>query len=397
MIENIKLLFHIDESKNLDECILDVCLIIAIFLTGVGSILNMLYGNYYILDLVFLVWWLLVLIFRKTYRWLKPLIYIVLIYIVFPYNWVHSSGISGPLPYYSILLAAVISITTRGKYRRFLHISLMILMIIMIYYDQLRLPELKLLNTVTTSIQLLTMVMMISLLLSALTNLYSKEKEQRNLYDSVVEKQNLEQLACMEYLQNINDQINADKHDFNNHLGIIYGLIDSSDYNQAKNYLEKIISREDYLKSIVNMPYSTIRAMLNYKLTLAQKKGVEVITVTDLPADLSFNEFDLAIILANLIDNAIEALNLVSINKFIDIKLAYEPDYLVVRIRNPYNHTLRLEEGIYLSTKVDSKNHGYGLKNICRLAKEHEGMVKINSDNGIFEAYLALLVEYSDE
>lgn len=105
-------------------------------------------------------------------------------------------------------------------------------------------------------------------------------------------------------------------------------------------------------------------------------------------------EFDLTVILGNLVDNAMEACMTVGENdRYIVFNMFYKPDYLIIQTENPVSGASDMPSGSRKTTKADAKNHGYGLRNIEFLAQKHNGFMKTARENGVFKIDVALLTE----
>jgi sensor histidine kinase regulating citrate/malate metabolism len=109
---------------------------------------------------------------------------------------------------------------------------------------------------------------------------------------------------------------------------------------------------------------------------------------------LQLNEFDMTVILGNLLDNAVEACTRMDeANRYIDLNITYKPDYLVIQIENPMGREPVLKNGAYRTTKPDFDNHGFGLDHIAYLVSRHNGLMKIEPDGGVFKVSIALMVK----
>lgn len=200
----------------------------------------------------------------------------------------------------------------------------------------------------------------------------------------------------MTHLEDINNRLRSDRHDFNNHLGVIYGLMDSKEYAKTMEYTSQLVNTVEDYKIIVTLPYPTIRAMLNYKLAIAKSEDITLNIDIDIPKGLTINEYDYGVILGNLIDNAIEALkNVVVEERYLVQKLDHKLEYFVIQVKNPYQDDLSLHKDLYLSTKGESDNRGYGIQNIKQLVQKHDGLISFDHNNHIFTVDIALLIEGS--
>jgi two-component system, LytTR family, sensor histidine kinase AgrC len=136
-----------------------------------------------------------------------------------------------------------------------------------------------------------------------------------------------------------------------------------------------------------------VRAMLNYKLSAAKEKNILLRLSIDVPEGLALPEFDLTVILGNLLDNAVEAcMTIEKDSRYIELSIRYEPDYLIIQNENPVNGLSAKQGGNRRTTKPDAEYHGYGLQNIEFLTQKYNGFVKLTRGNDVFKADIALLI-----
>lgn len=181
------------------------------------------------------------------------------------------------------------------------------------------------------------------------------------------------------------------RHDLKSSLLHIYGLLKSEKYDQCIILLDNMLeSAKNFEKTIIT-GYDGLDAVITSKIFLAHNKGIELLPIITLPKkkDLWIDEFDLSLICANILDNAIEATVLCSIrDSTINFQIGYNWELSIIRIfcNNPtINKTLPVE-----STKKNKSYHGFGLKNISDLAKKWNGMTQFEINNGSFTIIVSL-------
>jgi len=224
------------------------------------------------------------------------------------------------------------------------------------------------------------------------SNTYMKEKERKENYAKNLEEYYLQQLYYMENLEEVIFKLKSERHDFNNHLGVVYGLLQNNDIAKSKKYTAKLIKTADEYRNIVNIPYSMLRAILNYKLSVAKENGIPLKLFINVPANLHLNEFDLTVIIGNLLDNAIEACLLLDNKGYIELSLFFKPDYLIIQSENPIRNGDEADLGKKRTNKADAENHGFGLNNIEFLVNKHNGLININAQNNTYKVNIAVLV-----
>ena len=73
-------------------------------------------------------------------------------------------------------------------------------------------------------------------------------------------------------------------------------------------------------------------------------------------------------ILANLLNNAIEACETCEDKKVIKFKFVKEDDMIIIAVKNSFNYDVVYENGEIKSTKTSSVDeHGVGIKNVLKI------------------------------
>lgn len=200
------------------------------------------------------------------------------------------------------------------------------------------------------------------------------------------------------YINNMNDilqTIRSQRHDLNNYLGTLYGLMALDDFEDAKRYIGKINERVSKMNTIIETSHPVITALLSIKKNRAFDDGIDMQFDLGLPNELPYDYVDLSIIIGNLLDNAIEACQLIGKEdeKIIDVFMGIEDDYFNIRICNSKNDSINLEKEKLLgrfTTKKDSQNHGLGLGNVEFIVNQYKGSLDINDLDDEFVVEISL-------
>lgn len=95
-------------------------------------------------------------------------------------------------------------------------------------------------------------------------------------------------------------------------------------------------------------------------------------------------DVDICILFSNLIDNAIEANQKCSGERFLSIQTTRKLSILMVAISNRANGELNKSGNILKSTKDNSKEHGIGTQNIFSIIEKYHGEYHIVTENDTF-------------
>lgn len=103
------------------------------------------------------------------------------------------------------------------------------------------------------------------------------------------------------------EQTKAFRHDIKNHLSVLEGLFGSGKWEEGRGYLQKL----EKAAASLSFPYQTgnpvVDILLGEKLGLAKAEGISAEVSLCLPRPCGIDDFDLCVIFANALDNAIHA------------------------------------------------------------------------------------------
>ena len=89
---------------------------------------------------------------------------------------------------------------------------------------------------------------------------------------------------------------------------------------------------------------------------------------------LNVDQFDLAALVANALDNAIEGIQRSGdVDRTIQMSIASVSDYVSVLVENPASGPINKD---FSTTKPDRGDHGFGLKQIRTIAQKYNGDVE---------------------
>lgn len=213
------------------------------------------------------------------------------------------------------------------------------------------------------------------------------ESYQQQLY--YIRKHNRMQMDHYQDLYNEQKEIRQMKHDMKNVLCAISGMLDAGETQEAKNYLQTMIGEINATANFPNTSIPSLNTILSVKQSIASKHGIPITYQIQLSA-LQIDEVDFCVMVANGLDNALEACQKIpeGQERFIDVSIQEKGYYLVVLIKNSCTPN-SLQEAAKTS-KSDRKNHGFGLENIKNIAQKYEGNVLYNQENSTFSLSIIL-------
>ena len=115
--------------------------------------------------------------------------------------------------------------------------------------------------------------------------------------------------STIEAMESLNNTLRAQRHDFLNHLQVVYSLMEMEEYGEANAYIEKVYGAITAVSRVMKTANPAINALLQVKLAACEKAGVQAeVNIQSAWKDLPVPGWEMCKVLSNLIDNALDAL-----------------------------------------------------------------------------------------
>lgn len=110
-------------------------------------------------------------------------------------------------------------------------------------------------------------------------------------------------------LEDLNGTLRAQRHDFMNHLQVVFSLLELEDYKEASDYIERVYGDIRRVSRTLKTAHPAINALLAAKVGDCEARGVHVDLQIESPwIDLPVESWEMCRVLGNLIDNAMDAM-----------------------------------------------------------------------------------------
>jgi len=173
------------------------------------------------------------------------------------------------------------------------------------------------------------------------------------------------------------------RHDLKNQLTIVKNYLDQGKTDKINEYIQKNVSILDHVPVSTNTGYTAIDAIVSNKINSAKEKDISIQTMIQIGNLSSDAEYDIAMVLANLLDNAIE--NISRLNRDIRVVITHN-DQLKIEVSNSTDmKNVNLKTG-----KTDSRNHGIGLNSVKIITEKYNGQLYIDIMDNRFYATVIL-------
>lgn len=225
------------------------------------------------------------------------------------------------------------------------------------------------------------------LLLSIEHRVYEQKVKKETML-SAYERQQLD----LEEIKQLSMETEKTKHEMNRVLRMIGDLLENKEYEQADRFLKDFVNvRKLNEKSVIYTDNVIINYMLNRKLYECEKNGIRMncLITGEITGIL---DIDIYILLGNLIDNAIEAVEILE-DKQISIVLYSDESTVGIEVGNSIKNGIMDNNPNFVTTKEDSKKHGYGMKNVLDIVERYNGRLYKNVSNASYYLCRIILIK----
>lgn len=168
-------------------------------------------------------------------------------------------------------------------------------------------------------------------------------------------------------------------HDLNNHLNVLYQLLNSGDMEDAKEYIKEISKPILSLSKIVWTGVDVVDVVINSKLQKMNELKIASQINVEFPKNSNIHLNDLCTILSNLLDNSIEAANRLNENKYIALTMRRVNYFLFIKVENSCN-PMKEFDVVPSTTKENKTFHGWGLQSVGDIVEKYNGTLECTND-----------------
>ncbi|MBR7019962.1 MAG: Spo0B domain-containing protein [Lachnospiraceae bacterium] len=189
----------------------------------------------------------------------------------------------------------------------------------------------------------------------------------------------------VENLGALNDRLRMDRHDYLNHLQIVYGLMELEEYDEMNEYLRKVYKELLKTGKAIKTSKPAINALIAAKMAECEEKGIEfLVEVKSDLKDIGIEDWELCKVLSNLVDNAVRAVGESdSEEKAVRVNITETAENYVFEVEdNGPKIPDEIKELIFRKgfTTKKGEGHGMGLAIVSRIVSDNKGVIELATD-----------------
>ena len=217
-------------------------------------------------------------------------------------------------------------------------------------------------------------------------------KRETEIYENKIFRLKVDNQTKM--YRSVSENFNKQKkktHEYKNQIMCIATLMKKKQYDELEEYVSSISGRLEKELDFICTNHVIVDAILNSKyLEIKEKNIVFVLKINDL-SGIQIRDEDIVIILANLLNNAIEACEKCELSRVIKLKFVCEDNRIILSVKNTYNDEIVYQGNEIQTTKHQNlEEHGIGINNIVETIQKYDGAYAI--ENNGQEFYFSIVI-----
>ena len=175
------------------------------------------------------------------------------------------------------------------------------------------------------------------------------------------------------------------RHDMRHHLLAMEEMAKAGDNGELLAYIGDLSGRLAETAGRTYCKDPAVNAVLSASLQKAERAGCKVTENICLPDELPFERTDLCILLANTIENAVNACaEFLEKDRYIRLSAEFQEDKkLAIAVDNPCAGEVHFDREGFPDVP-QREGHGIGLKSVRRIADKYRGFFQCECENGEF-------------
>lgn len=183
-----------------------------------------------------------------------------------------------------------------------------------------------------------------------------------------------------------NNNIRTIRH---NHRNFCIGILTELENGNVENAIKSIKAEYDLTNESFDQPNDIVHTTIDIKREVAKRDNIFIDFEYHELHKLSIPAVDLAIILGNALDNAIEATrDIVDKKRLISVFVALKHQNIVIVVKNPIENDIDVNN--LKTKKKDPEYHGFGIISMKQLAKKYSGEIIFVAENNIFSTTIIM-------
>ncbi|WP_271814649.1 sensor histidine kinase [Clostridium beijerinckii] len=204
-------------------------------------------------------------------------------------------------------------------------------------------------------------------------------------YNFLFKKGSNNLIDTIRYLEDFNKTLRSQRHDYLNHIQVIYSLMELEEFQEARNYIEPVYKDIVRISKALKTSKPAVNALFQAKLQVAEKNNIDMeLEIKSNLNNLNMEPWDFCRIIGNIIDNAIFALKQKPSNRYMLVELSEDLKNIRLNISNNGDCIPTEIIGSIFKEGFSTKNEkgdGIGLAIVKEIVESFSGTIEVTSND----------------
>ncbi|RII33392.1 GHKL domain-containing protein [Clostridium chromiireducens] len=203
-------------------------------------------------------------------------------------------------------------------------------------------------------------------------------------YNLLFKKSSNNLIDTIKYLEDFNKTLRTQRHDYLNHIQVIYSLMELEEFEEARRYIEPVYKDIVRVSKALKTSKPAVNALLQAKLQMAEKNHIDM--ELEIKSDLKYlkmEPWEFCRVIGNIIDNGIFALKVKSDNRYMLVEFSEDLENIRINISNNGDSIpTEIINNIFKEgfTTKNGKGDGMGLTIVKEIVENFSGTVTVTSN-----------------
>ncbi|MBE5774417.1 MAG: GHKL domain-containing protein [Clostridiales bacterium] len=193
-------------------------------------------------------------------------------------------------------------------------------------------------------------------------------------------------------LEDLNGTLRRQRHDFMNHLQVVFSLMEMGEYPDAMQYVENVYGDIQRTGSVLKTSIPAVNALIAAKRDDCEEHGIRFTTeIASAWQDLPVAGWEMCRVMGNLIDNARDALMSVKDHPSPAIAVSIEETPAAFNFSVSNNGPAiprEIMDSIFeMGFTTKEEGHGSGLSIVVEIMESYRGTVSVKSNDSLTTFY----------
>ena len=178
------------------------------------------------------------------------------------------------------------------------------------------------------------------------------------------------------------------RHDLRHHMVAIQGYLKEGKAEWAAGYVENYLNTTAQNGVLWLCGNHIVNAVVGHYQALSAEWKIAFTAQISVPDTFAIQNEDIAVLLGNLLENAIEAADTTMEKRYIQFKMVCSANMLAITIDNGFGSSVKVEGGHYVTTK--GQHLGIGLQSVAAIAEKYSGFAEFSHQEDVFHTSVML-------